>query len=128
MISLDPKRYLGKCSLVIRTWDGIDQPDYYPVFDLTEEELTLDSGRFSRYIKQTPKENYTLFLRIFDPKDELFKIIPWIVENTIGGWSVDIRHHSLFDIWQFIFTNSNDAVLFRLTWDAKLSWLDLYDG
>ena len=119
MISLETKRYHGKHCLVIRYWDGIDQPDFTPVLDISEEEMGWVGGRFkncsNRYFREG--EAIDLFLKINGP-DEFSVLIEWVSENIKNVWAVDIESAFLADCWKFSFTNENDAVLFRLTWNA----------
>jgi hypothetical protein len=127
MISLDPKKYMGKYYLVIRTWDGIDQPDYFPVFQIDEDEMSLDTKRFSRYAKfvDPSADLYELFLAIQEPKKELGLFISWILDNTVGLWRVNVEGGCVTPFWRISFTNSEDAVLFKLVWSAASSKYDL---
>lgn len=128
MISLDPKKYLNKYCLVIRVWDGIDQPDFTPVLDITEEEMGWKGGRFkncvSRYFKEG--EAINLYLRVENPVKELKPLIDWVAENIHGEWSVDIESAIVSECWKFSFIEQSDASLFRLTWNAATHKFDLF--
>ena len=123
MISLESgKKYGGFC-VYIRTWNGIDQPDYYPVMKIIEEEVGFKAGRFKRCLghAKAGKAGYDLYLVIQQPADELEPLVNWVDKNTEGQWELDIEDTFISPCWRFSFTNDEDAVLFKLTWNAVSS-------
>jgi len=130
VISLESGKKNGKLCLYIRTWDGYDNPQYYPVMDITEEELDFKGGRFEKCLgsaKAGPGTGYNLYLEIENPKDELENLVNFVAENTQAQWAVDLEETFCMNCWRFSFTNEEDAVLFKLQWNAKSALDEIMD-
>lgn len=130
MISLESGKKYGKFCLYIRTWDGYDKPQYYPVMDITKDEIDFKGGRFERCLgsaKPGLGTGYNLYLKIINPKDELEDLVNFVAENTYKQWALDIEETFCIDCWRFSFTNEGDAVLCKLQWDAKSSISNIID-
>lgn len=118
---------MGKNRVIIREWDGIDKPQYYPVMDIAEEELDFKGGRFEKCIGMAKSgiPGQDLYLHVSQPVKEFGPIIDWVAENIENKWAVDIESTMFEEVWRFSFTNLEDAVLFKLTWNAKSTVSDL---
>lgn len=123
MISIESGKKYGKLCVYIRFWDGYDKPAYYPVMDISEEEVEFKGGRFERCLGQAKSGDVTqnLYLEIKQLKNELTNIVNWINGTIEGQWSFDIEENIFVTCWRFSFTNEEDAVLFKLTWSASSS-------
>ena len=130
MISLESGKKYGNFCLYIRTWDGYDKPDYYPVLNITEEEVEFKGGRFERCMGRAKSgiKGQNLYLLVGEPpEDDLEPIVNWVHENTTCQWAMDLEHTFSVSMWRFSFTNEEDAVLFKLTWDAKSDEADIIE-
>lgn len=128
MISLEATMYTGKNKIIIREWDGYDKPQYYPVMDITDDEIGFAGGRFRKYqsrVNDFPATN-RLYLLIKSPIREFEPIFNWIGENIEGYWNVDIEDVFCEPLLVFSFESEEDSILFKLTWDAKKSKYDTF--
>ena len=120
MASLIARKYSGRNFLILRDWDGIDQPEYTPIFQILKEEIDFKGGRFAKF-KFLDNMCYTFTVEI-NLMNELEDIINWISDNIINYWSVDIEYYMYFNnsILEFQFEDDNDAALFKLSYLDKI--------
>lgn len=123
MISIEARKYIGDNWLVIREWDGIDQPQRYRIFKITKKEIDFKGGRFKRM-----NINKILIKKklIFDVNNKMLEeIINWISKNTTNHWFFDISDDwpdCFFDgnfhdtVWVFYFLDDRDAIGVKLRW------------
>lgn len=129
MISIQTKKYLGYAWLLIREWDGIDQPQRYRIFKITNNEIDFIGGRFERMLCPSGMNINKILKKkklIFDVSNKrLEEIINWISENTNNHWFFDISEDSsdcYFDgdfhatVWVFYFEDDGDAFGVKLRW------------
>lgn len=113
------KKY-GKYCIYIRDWDGIDQPQYYPICPASEEEDEFRAGRFRhfKYGKSPAKQqNFILRIRTDNIGSKIQEIINWIGDNIEHYWSFDIDYlGEPYSEWRFSFHDVEDATLFKMIW------------
>lgn len=100
----------------IRYWDGIDRPDYTRLFEITEEETDLRSGRFKNFVHVDFNEKMT-FTYVEISSDELTSMFYWLFDNIEFKWSN--RPDYVFGdpiIMDFWFEDDIDATAFKLRW------------
>lgn len=122
MISFGTKEYYNGSWFIIRSWDGIDKPDYIKVFEIQPNELAFKDGRFKNYNHKHYKNKIDLTHNNVD----LEKIITWISENINDNWFLDIDEWygssiktktSIFPGKStFYFDKEENAVAFKLVW------------
>lgn len=125
MIGIDARRYLGNNWLIVRQWDGIDKPNYFRVFKITEEENDFQYGRFKRMSDTRISLKQKLIVGI-TKETKIEEIINWIHENTTGFWYFDVSDDAndcYFEnvyygevVWVFHFKDKKDAMGFKLRW------------
>lgn len=129
MISVEARKYLGKYCVLIREWDGYDHPNYTPIFNITEEELEFEGGRFIRK-EWMPINNTELLIAVPDlpAVTNIEDTINWVAENTSKKWNFEIfESYDPQFIWKFHFESEKDAVAFKLRW-SKGKVYESYPG
>lgn len=118
MISVEARKHLGKNWVIVREWDGIDQPDYTRIFEITEEELEFEGGRFTRKNWMIPSSELIIAVPDRSEITTIEEIVNWIAKNTSKKWNFEIfASVDLEFIWKFGFESKKDAVAFKLRWD-----------
>ncbi len=122
-LSLEAIKYLGRNAVVIRSWDGYDRPQKTPIFNITEEELGFEGGRFNLFTYALKEVSQKFALS--EENNDLEEIINWIAENVEGFWYFDISDNFqdcyiggeyFWHAWVFYFKNPEDCVMFTLRW------------
>ena len=126
MISIEAEKYRGDFWLLIRQWDGYDQPHRSRIFKITEEEVKFEGGRFKRMMHMYDAKQATFQKLIIDYEDHKIEgMINWLSENTASFWSFDISvelddciHNGDVHevVWVFRFKDESDAMAFKLRW------------
>lgn len=124
MITFETKKFIDTYWLIVRTWDGIDRPQYFKLFEITEDEMEFKSGRFDRFDNNTYiNKNNEIPL---NKEVDIEYILAWINENTFGKWSFDATDWFVYNIIGkfgpvpcmaiFYFEDEVDAMAFKLRW------------
>ena len=123
--SIDARKYLGRNSVVLRSWDGYDKPEIVPLFKITEEELDFVGGRFKlhTYALKEVSQKFAIGVKHKAPRIE--EIVNWISENVESFWYFDISedyqdcsldNEFYWHAWVFYFKSDEDCVKFTLRW------------
>ncbi len=125
ILSIDARKYLGKNSVVLRSWDGYDKPQIIPLFKITEEELDFQGGRFNLFTYLCKLSFKAYAIGVKDKAPPIEEIINWIGKNVEDFWYFDISEdyqdcsldgEFFWHAWVFYFKNPEDCVMFTLRW------------